>query len=339
MAFDTLSDDSKQTDHAEELPPGTTLFHGQYRIKKFINSGGFGITYLATDSLGRDVVLKECFVGTFCRRSQTRVLARSENCKVHLQNTIRGFLKEAHTLASLSHPNIVGVRQVFEDNGTAYMALDYIEGNDLLEIMDEKIVSLAPDQIMEMAKKLVSAVAHIHDRQILHCDLSPDNICVNKTGDPVVIDFGAARKTAAGLVQKHSGFSVVKDGYSPYELYATGSAGSTCGPWSDVYALGASLYHAISGEAPVDCQSRILAIVEKRADPLSPLTETAKGYPASFLASIDKAMAVQVNERHQSAQGWLGAIAPLKAPRMRTALLFRRKPVPVARDNQLALQA
>lgn len=302
--------------------PGTALLRGQYRIGTFLNSGGFGITYLAKDSLNRDVVLKECFVAAFCRRSHISVRARTESSKPHLQTVIRSFLDEAQTIASLSHPNIVRVHQVFEDNDTAYMSLDYIKGHDLLDIIDEKKASLTPRMIVSMARKLVSAVGHIHDRQLLHCDISPDNICVRSAdGEPILIDFGAARKSVGGVGQKHSGFSLVKDGYSPYELY---SSDGTCGPWSDFYSLGATLYHAVSGAAPVDCQSRLSALVERRPDPLKPLAGQFEGYPPGFLESIDKAMSVKPADRHQSAQEWTRMLGVTTAPRDRAIVLLRR---------------
>ncbi|MBA3908488.1 MAG: hypothetical protein C0524_01100 [Rhodobacter sp.] len=322
MAFDRMTDSAVDADWTDELLPGTTLLRGQYRIGKFLNSGGFGITYLAKDSLNRDVVLKECYVAAFCRRSQISVRARSESSKPHLQTVIRSFLNEAQTIASLSHPNIVQVHQVFEDNDTAYMALDYIKGYDLLEIIDEKKAPLTPQLIVAMARKLISAIGHIHDQQLLHCDISPDNVCVRTSdGEPILIDFGAARKSASGIGQKHSGFSQVKDGYSPYELYSTGG---TCGPWSDIYSLGATLYHAVSGAAPVDCQSRLSAIVERRPDPLKPLAGRIRGYPPGFLESIDKAMRIKQAERHQSAQDWLGMLVAPRPPRDRAVVLLRR---------------
>jgi serine/threonine protein kinase len=319
MAFDESSDHDADLD--DVLLPGTVLFHGQYRITAFLNSGGFGITYLAKDNLNRDVVLKECFVPTFCRRSQTLVRARSESARPHVQKAIRSFMDEAQILADLSHQNIVRVLQVFEENDTAYMALEYIKGHDLLEIIDEKKAALTPDQIVAMTRKLVSALAHIHDQQLLHCDISPDNICVRADGEPVLIDFGSARKTMLGVGQRHTGFSMVKDGYSPQELYATSGP---CGPYSDIYSLGASLYHAVMGKAPVDCQSRISAIIEGRPDPVKTLARTVTGYPPGFLAAIDKALAVQPSARHQSARDWQEAIAPHHANAYRNVALLRR---------------
>jgi hypothetical protein len=320
MAFDT-SEPLAQTDFGDELLPGTTLFHGTYRITRFINSGGFGITYLAQDSLGREVVIKECFSSTFCRRTQTRVRARSQGTRDHMQRIVKSFLNEAQSLARLKHPNIVGVHQVFEDNDTAYMALDYIRGHDLLEIIDEKRADLSRDLIVRMAAKLIAAVGYIHDNQLLHCDISPDNIFVTSNGEPILIDFGAARRTAAGAAERYSGLSVVKDGYSPHELYM---AGGNSGPWSDIYALGASLYNAITGTAPVNCQARLAALAEKRPDPCQPLAGSVEGYPKGFLETIDRAMAVMPSARFQSAEDWQRALPQPEVRADRKVVLVRR---------------
>jgi serine/threonine protein kinase len=320
MAFDT-SESLSQSDCGDELLPGTTLFHGQYRITRFINSGGFGITYLAKDSLDRDVVIKECFSSTFCRRTESRVRARSQGTRDHMHRIVRSFLNEARSLAKLRHPNIVGVHQVFEDNDTAYMALDYIRGHDLLEIIDEKKRVLKPEQIVSMTAKLVAAIAFVHKNDLLHCDISPDNIFVTPEGEPILIDFGAARRSASGEAQKYSGLSVVKDGYSPHELY---TPGGNSGPWSDIYALAASLYHAISGTTPVNCQMRLAAMAAKQPDPCPPLAGTMQGYPAGFLESLDRAMSVMPAARFQAAQDWLNLLLPLQDRREKKVVLLRR---------------
>ncbi len=336
MAFDKVSDCEFETDLDDVLQKGTSLFHGQFQIGAFLNSGGFGITYVARDRLNRDVVLKECFVPALCHRSQTRVRPRSEGSRAHLQKAISTFMDEAQTLAMLSHPNIVRVHQLFEDNDTAYMALDYIKGHDLLEIIDEKKATLTPDQIVTMARKLVSAIGHIHDQQLLHCDISPDNICVRPDGDPVLIDFGSARKIVDGLGERHAGFSMVKDGYSPPELYA---ASGTPGPFSDIYALGASLYHAISGAVTADGQTRLTAVSEGRPDPVMPLAGAFPGYPPGFLASIDKALSVQPAARHQSVQGWLQMLDRPVVTVHRNVALLRRAVVSPARVMESQAQS
>lgn len=299
----------------DELPPGTTLLHGQYKITSFLNNGGFGITYLAKDSLDRDVVIKECFADAFCRRTNTIVSARSRAHQGEMKSIIRHFIQEARSLSKLQHPNIVGVHQVFEDNDTAYMAIDYVDGMDLLEIIENPEAHLTPPQIVAITRKLLSAVGYIHDHGLLHRDISPDNILLNREGEPILIDFGAAREDAVEGGRKHSALRVVKDGYSPQEFYIAGSAQ---GPWSDLYALAASLYHAIRGEAPVNGQARLAAIAEQQTDPYVPLAGLIPGYPRGFLEAIDKAMNTRPANRLQSAADWLAMIdtsAATVAPR------------------------
>lgn len=308
MAFDKLSIEDTEVD---ELAPGTSLCHGKYVVERFLNSGGFGITYLARDSEGRAVVLKECFVPAFCRREGTVLVARTEDCKPQLQMAIRGFLAEAEILAAVSHPNIVRVRQAFRDNGTAYMALDHIEGHDLLDVIYDNPAELAPDRIVALTRKLVDALAHVHERRFLHCDISPDNIRLRSDGEPILLDFGSARKNGGAA---NSGFSMVKDGYSPPELY---TPDARCGPFTDIYALGASLYHAVSGTVPADCQRRMSADLGGHPDPVRPLAGSVAGYPPGFLAGIDRAMSVSAAQRFQNARDWLRLIAvPAPGPRM-----------------------
>lgn len=300
-------------DDVEDLPSGTKLLGGQYTVTRYLNSGGFGITYLATDSLNRDVVIKECFPGAFCCREGNMVQPRSRAHLKELQSVVRLFIKEAHSLAKLTHPHIVGVHQVFEDNGTAYMAIDYIRGRDLLALIEEDKVRLEPRVIVGMTEKLLSAVGFIHDHGMLHRDISPDNVLLKASGDPILIDFGAAREQATRASRVLTTLRVVKDGYSPQEFYI---AGSEQGPWSDLYALGATLYHLISGAPPVSGQVRLAALAENRGDPNPPLTGRFAGYPRGFLEAIDKAMSPTPKHRTQSAAEWYD--------------MFRGQPVDVA---------
>lgn len=295
----------------DELKPGTRLLQGQYTISRFINSGGFGITYLAKDSLERNVVIKECFPGNFCRRSDTIVGARSRAHQAEFKSIVKLFVQEARSLAKLVHPNIVGVHQVFEDNDTAYMAIDFIDGRDLLDLIEDPAVQIDPARIVSMTHKLLNAVAFIHDNGILHRDISPDNILVDQKGDPILIDFGAAREEATRASRALSALRVVKDGYSPQEFYI---AGSEQGPWSDLYALGATLYHAISGHPPANSQVRLASIAEGGVDPYVPLAGHFTDYPAGFLEAIDKAMNAVPRRRLQSAGDWLEMLANPPAP-------------------------
>jgi serine/threonine protein kinase len=301
----TAGNNEEQESLVDELRPGTKLLHGQYEITEFLNNGGFGITYLAKDSLQRTVVIKECFPGAFSRRSATLVRARSRAHTAELKSVVKLFINEARNLSVLQHPNIVGVHQVFEDNETAYMAIDFIDGSDLLDLIDDKSVTFTPDDIVRITKKLISAVGYIHLNNMLHRDISPDNVLINPDGDPVLIDFGAARVQASKQSRTLTALRVVKDGYSPQEFYI---AGSEQGAWSDLYALGATLYHLITGDTPVNGQERLAALAEGRPDPQPKLVDLVTGYPNGFLATIDAAMKTLPKERIQSAEEWLDLI-------------------------------
>ena len=305
----------------DELPPGTELLQGQYVIRDFLNAGGFGITYRAVDSLERPVVIKECFPGAFCRRSRTIVQARSRAHTAELESIVRLFVQEAKSLSKLQHPNIVGVHQVFSENDTAYMALDYIEGRDLLEILDEG-PALEPARIVEIMRAMLDALGFVHQEGMLHRDISPDNILMKADGTPVLIDFGAARHQVQKQSRVLSALRVVKDGYSPQEFYVTGAEQ---GPFSDLYALGATFYHLISGELPPDSQSRLTAIATGSPDPYVPLVGNVQGYKTGVLASVDQAMSVLPADRWQNAGDWREAMD--KRVRIRTRVVTRPAPI------------
>ncbi|WP_457644979.1 protein kinase domain-containing protein [Profundibacter sp.] len=305
--IDQMIDQSGEDDFVDELKPGTELLHGQYTIEEFLNSGGFGITYLAKDSLDRRVVIKECFPNTLCRRSYARVGARSRAHQAEFKSVIDLFVQEAKSLAKLNHPNIVGVHQVFEDNDTAYMALDYIEGFDLLETLEDGGERLPPAEINKILRKILGAVDYLHGQNILHRDISPDNILIDKkTSEPLLIDFGAAREEVSKASRVLSALRVVKDGYSPQEFYVNGSKQ---GPSSDLYALAASFYHLITGEMPTDSQTRLAALAADEDDPYLPLAGRIEGYDEAFLAAIDKALNVLPKDRIQTAKEWMEMIS------------------------------
>ena len=302
MAKPQEKDVDEKDSFVDELKPGTKLMHGQYTIENFLNAGGFGITYLARDSLDRKIVIKECFPGAFCRRSRYIVQARSRAHQNELKSIVRLFVQEARSLAKLDHPNIVGVHQVFEDNDTAYMALDFVEGRDLLDTIEDPNHGLTPVQIKSILKEVLGAVGFIHDQGILHRDISPDNILINKEFHPVLIDFGAAREEATKQSRVLSALRVVKDGYSPQEFYIAGSEQS---PSSDLYALAASFHHLIADDVPPNSQARLAAIATGDQDPYKPLAGRFPDYDDKFLGALDKALAVLPKDRVQSAKEWI----------------------------------
>jgi serine/threonine protein kinase len=303
-----MSSDSK-TDHdlcaGDELNEGSRLLNGQFRIDRYLASGGFGITYLATDSLDRNVVIKECFPEAFCTRIGSDVYSKLPGKSQEFRSLLRLFEREARNLAKLDHSGIVGVHQVFRDNNTAYMALDFIEGSDLLDIIDDKSSQLTPEQIKNILILALEAVHVVHQNDMLHRDLSPDNILLRDDLRPVLIDFGAAREKASKKTRALSSMLVVKDGYSPHEFYIAGAKQS---PSSDLYALAATFVHVISGEAPPDSQARLAAVAAKHPDPYNSLAGRIAGYEPGFLSAIDKAMSLFPDDRIKSAQDWIATI-------------------------------
>ncbi len=286
----------------DELSPGTKLCGRQYEIESYLNSGGFGITYLARDSLGRKLVIKECFPGAICCRTAQTVRLRSKGSELEFGKILEHFEKEARALSELQHPYIVGVHQIFEDNDTAYMALDFIDGRDLLHVIEEEPDRLNPEQIKRLLLKVLDAVAYMHDHDILHRDISPDNILLEDDNSPVLIDFGAARESASRVSRVLSKVLTVKDGYSPQEFYLAGSEQANS---SDLYALAATFYHLVAGKAPPSSQVRLAAAAKKLADPLEPLTtDTIKGYDGFFLEAINRCLSIFPSERLQNAREW-----------------------------------
>ncbi|KUJ73174.1 serine/threonine protein kinase [Ruegeria marisrubri] len=302
MSHNQAVGQTHDANHIEGLKPGAKLLRGQYEIIRFLSNGGFGITYLARDSLDRDVVIKECYPGALCCRNGDAVEAIDPAHKDDLRAIIDLFIQEARNHARLVHPNIVDVHQVFEDNQTAYIAMDLIRGCDLLDYVQDPLKKTSPDFIVQVTEKMLSAVSFIHDSGMLHRDISPDNILIDEHGEPILIDFGAAREQAANQNAALLTLRVIKDGYSPHEFYVRGSQQ---GPSSDLYLLAATLYHTISGERPVDGQTRLNAFNTGQPDPYVPLAGRFQGYPKGFLEAIDKAMEVHAADRLQTALDWL----------------------------------
>ena len=333
----------------DELPKGTTLLQGQYTLTRFLNAGGFGITYLAKDSLDRTVVIKECFPSSMCCRRQRSVRVRSESMQEDFKSIVKCFGQEARALAKLAHPNIVGVHQVFEDNQTAYMALDFVKGQDLLDLIEYEPDRLSPDEIRRLLIELLDAVAYIHDQGVLHRDISPDNILIDDENQPVLIDFGAAREEVTRRTRMVTQQATVKDGYSPQEFYIAGAAQT---PASDLYALAATFYHLIAGEAPPISQLRLSTVAEGSKDPYVPLRTLTRSYDRNFLAAIDICLSIFPKDRLESAHDWLRMIEGDVSVRPQTRVRSRPQsrprtqsltdlavPLPTVEEEDEAIQA
>lgn len=292
------------------LPAGTELV-GDYRVERVLGAGGFGITYLADEfALARMVTIKEYFPADFAARDgKTSAAPRSKDSTGDYQWGLDRFIEEAQILAQFTHPNIVRVYRYFKANNTAYMVLHFEEGESFKSWL--KGLGRAPRQseLDPLMAALLDALATVHAADFLHRDIAPDNIIIRNDGSPVLIDFGSARGELAGHSKTVS--ALVKPGYSPYEQYAETSRQQ--GPWTDIYALSATLYTAICGRRPPDAPSRMVA------DEYVPVSEAAKGaYRKRFLRAIDRGLRLAIDDRPQSIAEWrgelLGPDTPSKTP-------------------------
>jgi serine/threonine protein kinase len=289
----------------QSLPSGSRL--EEFVIERVLGSGGFGITYLARDSrLGRKVVIKENLPVQFCWRDTQSLIVRPRNVEGedagNFQYSLESFAREASTLASLDHPGIVKVLRSFEAHGTACFVMPFVEGVALDEVIAERRKHgqhFTEDEITQLLTKMLDTLGYLHDRGIYHRDLKPGNILMTKAG-PVLIDFGAARQR----LSERSLTVIESSGYTPFEqLQSRGKIG----PWSDFYAMGATLYKAICGETPAKAADRAFDDPEL---PLTHRTELRTRYSTCLLASIDKAMSPKARDRFQNAAEWLEQVQP-----------------------------
>lgn len=283
--------------------PGGTELAGDYKIDRVLGAGGFGVTYLADEiALSRKVSIKEYFPSDFAARDTNgSANPRSENCTGDYSWGLERFIEEAQTLAKFNHSNIVRVYRTFRANNTAYMVLHFEEGQSLKSWL--KGLNRAPRQkeLDAIIAPLLDALQIIHKAEFLHRDIAPDNIIIRKAGDPVLIDFGAARSDIAAHSKTKTVSALVKPGYSPYEQYAETSKQQ--GPWTDIYALAATLYHAVTGKRPPDSPSRMLK------DEMIPAQEAAlSSYRAPFLDAIQRGLALSIDARPQSVAEWRGLL-------------------------------
>lgn len=234
------------------LPGGALLQGGKYKIIKVLGQGGFGITYLAEQTgLGMKVAIKEFFLKGSCTRnsSTSEVLVPVTDNQDTVSRCLRKFKSEARKIASLNNDHIVNIIDVFDENGTSYYVMKYLGGGSLLHLvsgvpMDEK-------SAVKIIVQICDALHSVHENGLLHLDIKPANIIFDERGRAVLIDFGVSKyvdspqdsATTSSLV----GFS---RGYAPLEQI--NAVGSTLTPASDIYALGATLYHLVTGETPPD---------------------------------------------------------------------------------------
>ena len=237
-----------------KLPVGTLLFNGKYRIEQFLAAGGFGNTYRARDlQFDEQVAVKELFLKETCgRTSDTLLVSVSLTANQKSFESFREKLrKEARRLRKLHNPHIVAVRDLFDENGTTYYAMDYIEGQSLARRLKADRSPLPEREVMTVIlPQLLDALATVHAAGIWHLDLKPDNIMQTPGGNIVLIDFGASKQPHVedGALQLSSTTNYLTKGYAPSEQMAGNM--EKYGPWTDFYALGATLFNLLTNECP-----------------------------------------------------------------------------------------
>jgi len=309
--------------HKDALPRGEEL--ADYVIESILGHGGFGITYLARDTnLGSDIALKEYLPQSIAgRNGATQILPNPgvNNAIKDYHWGLREFLKEAQSLAKFKHPNIVRVLRFLQANGTAYMAMEYEKGQSLSRILkDRQGRRLNEQELLKIFLPVLNGLTAVHAAGMLHLDIKPDNIYIREDGTPMLIDFGSARQ--AIIAADHAQKITLTHGFAPIEQYP--DKGKQ-GPWTDLYALGASMYFCVTGKRPPVSVDRYQMFLKNAVDSMTPAVKAGEGvYPRYLLDCIDWALSIYPKDRPQSAQelqdGLLGRGRPFKGPKPKIAI-------------------
>jgi hypothetical protein len=298
-----MSDDT----HSNALPPGFE-FDG-YRIERILGAGGFGITYCAAEvKTGRKVAIKEFLPQGLARRDQGDVTVRpiGPGHRADFNTQLARFLEEAKVLITVAHPNVVRTLRYTEAHRTAYIIMEYVEGESLETIL-RQAVTLPQAEIQKFLFPLLDGLAAVHAKGFLHRDIKPDNIYIRAgDGQPVLLDFGAARQMTRAT---HT--IVFSHGYAPPEQYETQAPRA---PSADLYSVGATIYRCMTGLAPASATDRLAARAMARPDPLQPLARSGRHrYTPQLIAAVEAALRVDAQERPQSVAEFWAMLPPSDA--------------------------
>lgn len=270
-----------------------TILKGNYVVGKVLGRGGFGVTYLGYDIHNdKKVAIKEYYpVGLAFRSPGTAGITTFSGEKGEsYQNGVEKFYEEAKTISRFNgNPNIINVHEFFYENNTAYFVMEYVSGIDLNQYILQNGGNIPYQRAMEIMTPIMNALIIIHSVGVLHRDISPDNIYLSDDGEIKLIDFGAARQV---IGEETKGLSVIlKQGFAPFEQY---QKKGRQGPWSDVYALGATMYYAVTGKQPEEAMSRL-----EQDDLIMPSLLGIEIHPL-FEIILEKMLAMRIEDRYQS---------------------------------------
>lgn len=278
----------------ERLEMGYRL-NGRYRVCRSLGQGGFGITYLAEDELlGQKIVIKEYFPAAFARRADDgSIRIMEETDRAAFTEGRNRFLREARILTSLLDvPGVVKAWNYFQENQTAYLVMEYVQGISLRSWLEQNGEVPSFDEALEMLRPVVLALANIHKKGLLHRDITPDNLMVGANGTVKLLDFGSARSYLREKDSEMTQTVLLKSGYAPPEQY---DGKSVQGPWTDIYALSATLYEMITGCMPEDALQRQI-----RDELLEPSVYGAKITPEQEEHLLKRGLALDERERYTS---------------------------------------
>jgi serine/threonine protein kinase len=293
----------------QALPSGTVI--DGFEVRRVLGTGGFGVTYLAYDtSLERPVAIKEyCPQGIAVRTPGDTTLAPGDpELEGAFSYGLSRFLDEARTLARFHHPSIVRVQRFLEANGTGYLIMDLEQGDTLWHTLRRR-PPLEDAAVMALLVPILEGLEMVHGESILHRDIKPANILLRHKGGPVLLDFGAARLA----MERQAGNMTIllTPGYAPLEQY---SPTDQQGPWSDIYALGATAYHCMTGQAPMAATERIARVHSGEADPVPQQLAQAGGAYSNLLCETVLWMLETVaSKRPQSTAELLQGLRPTRA--------------------------
>ena len=286
--------------------------HGEYRIERELGHGGFGVTYLATQvGLNRRVAIKEFFMSEYCERDAdtSQVSLGTSGSRDTVERFKKKFIKEAQNIACLKHPHIISIHDVFEDNGTAYYVMEYLEYGSLADLVKRQ-GRLSEADALRYTRQIADALRYIHARKMNHLDVKPGNILIDETDHAVLIDFGLSKRYDDEGNQTSTTPVGISHGYAPLEQYKKSGVG-TFSPATDIYSLGATLYKLITGATPPDAND----VNDDGLPPFPSYVSSATG------TAIEQAMQPRRKDRPQSVDAFLALLdAEVKVEEERTVL-------------------